>query len=87
MSKRMETITDIFKNMGVDFFAVRGSSKSRIRMVNILASMDKKDADIIKKIASEFPYGTDVVVDEYIKNDCSESKTRSALQERLVQGF
>ena len=71
----------------MNYFATRGSSKSRLRTMNILNAFAKKDVDIIKKIASEFPYGIDTVVDEYIVNDCSESKTREALQERLIRGL
>ena len=71
----------------MNYFATRGASKSRLRTMNILNAFAKKDTDIIKKIASEFPYGIDTVVDEYIVNNCSESKTREALQERLIRGL
>ena len=55
--------------------------------MNILNAFAKKDTDIIKKIASEFPYGIDTVVDEYIINNCSESKTREVLKERFIRGL
>lgn len=70
-----------------NYFATRGSSKSRLRTMNILNAFAKKDTDIIKKIASEFPYGIDTVVDEYIINNCSESKTREVLKERFIRGL
>lgn len=46
-----------------------------------------KDVNIIKQIASEFPFGTDVVIDAYIQSGCSEQETRSMLQKRLIEEY
>ena len=67
-------------------FIPRGYSKSRLHLIDVFNSLNTKDADIVRKIASEFPFGMDIVLDEYLLNDCSEMKTRSVLQERLMKG-
>ena len=54
-------------------------------MVDIINQVLDKDENVIKQIASEFPFGTDVVVDAYIQSGCSEQETRSILQKRLVE--
>ena len=65
--------------------AARGSSKSRIETISIVNQVLDKGVNVIKQIASEFPFGTDVVLDAYIQSGCSEQETRFILQKRLVE--
>lgn len=65
--------------------AARGSSKSEIELADIINDIIDRNGNIINQIASEFPFGMDIVVDAYIQSGCSEQETRSVLQKRLVE--